>query len=1224
MIRVLHVDDEGSFLEVASHFMQKTRGLEVQSATSVRSAMDMMSQTSFDVIVSDYQMPETDGIDFLKMIRARGSDIPFILFTGKGRESVVIEALNQGADFYLQKGGDLRSQFHELASMISQAVQSRRASDDLVESRERFRGLANSISDLLVGLDDDFRVTFWNRAAEDVLEIKSAEAIGVTAFDLIPMIKGTPVEDALRTAASSGNMKSAMADLLSADGARTFDVSIYPGVEGLLVFARDITATKATARLLAESEERYKVLVEAAPNATVVFATDKILYANPAAVRMYGGDGESDLLGKRIFDLMPPEFAADTAARIRKMNEESVPVPPRRVKVYTKTGQTIDMEINSIPITFSGRKAFQTILRDVTEDVRAETLLRAHQEELRTIIDSVPAMISYQDVEGRFLRVNRSFADATGIEEELLRGRKVEDVLPGFGEMFSSRDKNVIETGRPLLGALTSYPGKQGVRWARTDKIPYVGDAGEVVGILTVAEDITERKKAEEDASRIKEHLENLLSESSAVTYSCNAEDPFDATYISPNVKRLYGHEPEEFSKIPGFWASMIHPDDSERVLRELQEIFEKGHHFHEYRWKRKDGTYTWIHDETRLIKNEEGVPIQLVGLWLDIADLKKAEAEREKERRDFSLILDSAPILAFYKDEEGKVILVNKAFAETFGKPKEYFIGKTAFDFLPPDIAQGMTDDDQEVMRSGRPKRGIIERYESVEGEGWAQTEKIPVKDEAGNPIGLVGVAQDITERKKAEEALRESEEKFRSIVELSNEWIWMMAPDGRMTYNNPAIETILGYSSEELQGSDTLQHMHDEDRRRIEEMLPGLIERREGWENLVVRWRRKDGSCAVLESNARPIIDAKGVFVGYLGSDRDITERLKTEEALREGEEAFRDLAENSPYALMIGDGKGGLLYVNKRLADLTGYSVDELLNLNAFEKLTRPEDRKSMEERMKKRMEGVSPDESPYERILLRKDGTEVLTELTPTITMWKGENRPLALILDITERKKAEDGLRMVNKKLNLLGGITRHDSLNQLTALKGWLTLAIEQESDDSVRDMLVKAEKAADSLKTHLDFTAQYKSLGMKRPGWMPLAEVVAKVTEGLGRQGISVSIEVEDVEIFADPMLENVFRNLVNNSIAHGGDMDSISFSFEEGNDGLVIIYEDNGVGIPAEEKAKIFARGYGKRHGYGLYLSWEILSITDMTLKETGIPTNGARFEISVPAGNYRRQSE
>ncbi|MCJ2533254.1 MAG: PAS domain S-box protein [Candidatus Thermoplasmatota archaeon] len=1342
------MDDEESFLEVASHFMQKTRGLEVHGATSVSSAMEMMSHTSFDVIVSDYQMPETDGIDFLKMVRARGSDIPFILFTGKGRESVVIEALNQGADFYLQKGGDLRSQFHELASMISQAVQSRRASTDLVESRERFRGLADTISDLLVGLDDDFRVTFWNKAAEEVLKIKSAEAIGMTAFDIVPLIKNTPVEDALRNAATSRHMKSAMIDMPSENDARTFDIGVYPGVEGLLVFARDITDTKAAAQLLAESEERYKALVEAAPNAIIVFVIDTIVFANPAAVRIYGGDDESDLIGKRIFDLIAPEFVDESAARIRKMYEDSVPDPPWSLKIYTKTGPARDMSATSIPITFSGRKAILTILRDITEENRAETLLRANQEELRTIIDSVPLMISYQDVEGRFLRVNMPFAEVTGMDEKRLRGRKVEDVLPGFGELFSLRDKKVIETRRPLIGAVTPYRAKHGVRWARTDKIPYVDDAGEVMGVLTVAEDITdkidsERKlarqrvmldtmddpvifsdsnygidfwnraaektygfsaeevmgrnalevletdflqndrdemlkrvieeghvdmvfrqkrkdgewihvecttvclkdaedtvvgfgsinrdiseriraeeelreskeaaeryleiaadliismdvdgdvvllnrsghallgyqegeligrnwfdtclprgvraetrelfdklmlgggedawshvnsvltkngdertilwhntllydasgevsgvlssggditelnKAEEAASRANEQLEHLLSESSAVTYSCNAEDPFDATYVSPNIKRMYGHEPEEFFKNPGFWASMIHPDDSERVFRELQEIFEKGYHVHEYRWKREDGTYTWIHDELRLIRNGDGEPIQMVGLWLDIADRKKVEAERETERRDFSLILDSAPLLVFYKDEEGKVILVNKAFAEALGMPREEIVGKTASDLFPSDMAQGMTDDDQEVLRSGRPKLGIIERYESAEGIRWVQTEKIPVKDEAGNSIGLVGFAQDVTERKK-------------------------------------------------------------------------------------------------------------------------------TEEALRESEEAFKSLAENSPYGVLIGDGKGGVLYVNKRMVNLTGYSVDELLNLSIIENLTRPEDRESLKERMKERMEGDSQNLLPFERVFLRKDGTEVLTDLVPSTTMWKGKKRPLCIVHDITERKKAEEGLKMVNKKLNLLGGITRHDSLNQLTVLKGWLSTAIEQEGDDSVRDMLLKVEKASDSLKMHLDFTAQYKSLGMKRPGWMPLAEVAAKVTEGLGRQGISVSVEVEDVEIFADPMLENVFRNLVNNSIAHGDHVDSISFSCEEGKDGLAIIYEDNGVGISAEEKAKIFARGYGKRHGYGLYLSWEILSITGMTLKETGIPTEGVRFEISVLPGNYRRKSE
>jgi len=966
-ISILLVDDEESFLEISSRFLMKMGAFDISTARSVQEALTLMSEKQYEVIVSDYQMPETDGIGFLKILNSQGSETPFILFTGKGREDVAIEALNRGASNYLQKGGDVHSQFHELASMISNAAESRRASVNLLESQSRFKRLADSMSDLMIGLDDDFRVTFWNKAAEDALGIKSAEAIGMTAFELIPLVNGTSVEDALRAAASSRNMKSAVADLPSADGDRTFEVRVHPGVEGLLVFARDITATKATAVQLVESEERYKALVESSPNAVVVYATDTIIYANPAAVRLYGGDDENDLLGKRIFDLMPPEFAPETAARTRKMHDEAVPAAPRPVKVYTKSGRTLDMVINSIPIAFAGRKAIQTILRDVTEEKRAETLLRAHQEELRTIIDSVPAMIICQDVEGKILRVNRPFTEATGVDEEVLRGRMVEDVLPGCSDAFSLRDCQVIEARRPLMGAIAQFQAKQGNRWARMDKIPYMNDAGEVAGVITIAQDITELKMAEEDMSRVKEQLEHLLSESSAVTYSCNAEDPFDATYVSPNVKRLYGYEPENFTKNPRFWASMIHPDDSERVLRELQEISEKGYHVHEYRWKRKDGTYTWIHDEVRLVKNEEGTPIQMVGHWLDIADRKDAEAEREKKRRDFSFILDSAPIIIFYKDMEGRFMRVNKTFAELLKMPEDDLLGKTVFDIYSPEIAKSMTDDDQEVMSSGRPMRGIIERYESAEGIRWVQTEKVPVKDGAGNVVGLVGFAQDITERKRGEEALR--------------------------------------------------------------------------------------------------------------------------------------------------------------------------------------------------------------------------------------------------------------TVNKKLNLLSSITQHDSINQLTILKGWLSVAIEEECDDSVHSLLLKAETAIDSLKTCVEFVSEYKTLGVERPDWQSLEGAISKVIEDYRSQEISFRVDVGDFEVFVDPMIGKVLRNLINNSIEHGGHVDQISFSYRAGKEGFVIVYEDNGIGIPVDEKEKIFERGHGRGHGYGLYLIREILSITGITIKETGTPAKGVRFEMTVVPQNCRR---
>ena len=218
---------------------------------------------------------------------------------------------------------------------------------------------------------------------------------------------------------------------------------------------------------------------------------------------------------------------------------------------------------------------------------------------------------------------------------------------------------------------------------------------------------------------------------------------------------------------------------------------------------------------------------------------------------------------------------------------------------------------------------------------------------------------------------------------------------------------------------------------------------------------------------------------------------------------------------------------------------------------------------------------------------------------------------------------EEALTKVNRKLNLLGSITRHDSLNQIGILKGWLDEAIEKESDESVIVLLKRVEEAANALKTQLEFTSQYKNLGMERPDWISLTEVVAKVTEGLGRQGISVTVDVEGLDVFADPMLENVIRNLVNNAISHGGDVNNITISHRAMGDDLIIVFQDDGIGIASEEKEKIFERGHGRRRGDGLYLSREVLSITGLTMKETGVQGKGARFEITVPRDRHRRSA-
>ncbi len=216
---------------------------------------------------------------------------------------------------------------------------------------------------------------------------------------------------------------------------------------------------------------------------------------------------------------------------------------------------------------------------------------------------------------------------------------------------------------------------------------------------------------------------------------------------------KLTGYNNKELSD-PIISAGLTAPEWHESETKALEKLQRTGKsQTFQKEYIRKDGSRVPVEVLLYQFSDDKGKVRYYVGLITDITERKRLEEDLEKERQESKLIIDSAPIIIFYKDKEGRFVHVNKAFAEALQMSEEEFLGKTVFDLYSAEIAQGMTNDDQEVLKSGRPKLNIIEQYESASGLRWVQTDKIPIFDKDGFPVGLVGFAQDITERKQAEE---------------------------------------------------------------------------------------------------------------------------------------------------------------------------------------------------------------------------------------------------------------------------------------------------------------------------------------------------------------------------------------------------------------------------------------------------------------------------------------
>lgn len=255
--------------------------------------------------------------------------------------------------------------------------------------------------------------------------------------------------------------------------------------------------------------------------------------------------------------------------------------------------------------------------------------------------------------------------------------------------------------------------------------------------------------------------------------------------------------------------------------------------------------------------------------------------------------------------------------------------------------------------------------------------------------------------------------------------------------------------------------------------------------------------------------------------------------------------------------------------------------------------------------------------------RRTAQEKLEDLTQTLEIRVADRtRELSevnelLKNDIIERAKSDRALRAANQKLNILSSVTRHDILNKLMALLTFLDLLKEEaQTNPVILEYTNKELEIAGAIQRQIEFTRDYQDLGVKSPAWEDVAAVIRRAAETLKVGGIALDVAIRGLQVYADPLVEKVFYNLMENSIRHGEHVTTISLWYFDTDSGVVIVYADNGVGIIAQDKERIFLRGFGKHTGLGMFLCREILSITGLTIHETGEPGKGARFEITVPA--------
>ncbi|MFA5266705.1 MAG: PAS domain S-box protein [Methanoregula sp.] len=728
MISILYVDDEPGLLELCRIFLEQTGEFRVDTVESAEEALVQLKTTPYDAVISDFQMPVMDGISLLKSIRQQSGDIPFILFTGRGREEVVIEAINNGADFYLQKGGDPKSQFVELMHKVRQAVGKRQVKRDLHESEKRLTDIINFLPDATFAIDRSGKVIAWNRAIEEITGIPAAEMLGKGDHEyaipfyghrrpvLIDLIfePDELIQKNYADIRRENKILIAESDLPRPQGKQLIirgkASPLYDprgNLTGAIETIRDITARKMredelraayeqvsaaeeelrdqynrlseNEQVLRDSEEKYRTLVENSRDVIYIYRGDHFLHMNKRGSEVTGYTHEG-LMQMKVWDFLHPDdlkrvFAAGKA----RIQGADIPTG-YTARILTKSGKAIPMELVAVMIMYQGEPAIMGIARDVTERDRLISGMARITKTL-TIINRII------QIAGRKRNVNELLDTALS---------SIRDCLA-----FDSGAVYLIDegTGRARIVSSHNLPPE------------FIRD------------------------------VDNLDIH----------KPPYDSVFVSgiPVIKEHYDTiDPERAAKAGAKSVASIPIVAEDRVI----------------------GALNVASSERSDIPPEEREVLSAIGTELGNAILRmNAETALQESEAKYRSMIDNLQDMLYRTDMDGRITMVSPAGAKRagFGSAEE---------MIGLDLAQVLYADPHERKRflTILAKKGSVNEYPLIlkdrNGERYHVTASSHYfSDPGGHVIGVEGIIHDVTHLRQAEDALKEANRKLNLLNSIT-----------------------------------------------------------------------------------------------------------------------------------------------------------------------------------------------------------------------------------------------------------------------------------------------------------------------------------------------------------------------------------------------------------------------------------------------------------------------